>query len=326
MIKIGLLGAGHLGKIHLGLLQKIPEFELIGFFDPNNENAQNIVEKYAIPRFDTAEQLMHACDAIDIVTPTPQHASCALEAIALGKHVFVEKPLAAHSKEAIEMVQALRKTKLKGQVGHVERFNPAFVSIQNIELNPMFIEAHRLAQFNPRGTDVSVVHDLMVHDLDIILSIVRHEVSEVRASGVAVVSKTPDIANARIAFANGCVANVTASRLSFKYLRKTRLFQPDAYIGIDFLEKQAEIVRLTHHVPDGAISVPLALPNNENDRQMPRHIVFEKPQAPDLNAIETELRLFAESIEQDKPEAVPFEDGLRTLQLVEQIVAAMQLP
>jgi predicted dehydrogenase len=245
MLKVGVFGVGHLGKYHLNNWLELPEAKVIGFFDPSNDNAKEVEAKYGIPRFMDEEALIAASDIIDVVTPTHLHFPVCEMAIKTGKHVFVEKPMANTIEEGKAIVQMVKEANVKLQVGHVERFNPAYTSLKNASLNPLFIEVHRLAQFNPRGTEVSVILDLMIHDIDIILSIVKSDVKNISASGVAVLTDTPDIANVRIEFNNGCVANMTSSRISMKKMRKIRLFQKDAYIGIDFLEKTTEIMLTT---------------------------------------------------------------------------------
>ena len=244
MLKVGVLGAGHLGKIHLRLLQQSEKYELVGFYDENQEYAEKISKEFGYQNFNTIAKLIHAVDVIDIVTPTLSHYKCARIAIKSGKHVFIEKPISNTIEEAEEIIALANEYNVKGQVGHVERFNPAFIATKNMVENPMFIETHRLAEFNPRGTDVPVVLDLMIHDIDVILSVVKSKVKNISASGVSVISDTPDIANARIEFENGCVANLTASRISMKNMRKTRFFQKDAYISVDFLEKKCEVVKM----------------------------------------------------------------------------------
>lgn len=244
MLKAGVLGAGHLGKIHLRLLNQSSEYELVGFYDANETNAKSVEAEFGYKYFNSIEALIEAVDMVDIVTPTLSHYDCALKAIAHGKHIFIEKPITNTVEEAEEIRNLLAKNNLRGQVGHVERFNPAFIGVKNQIDCPMFIETHRLAEFNPRGTDVPVVFDLMIHDIDIILSVVKSKVRHVSASGVSVISETPDIANARLEFENGCVANLTASRISLKNMRKTRFFQKDAYISVDFLEKTCEVVKM----------------------------------------------------------------------------------
>ncbi|MEC8884137.1 MAG: Gfo/Idh/MocA family oxidoreductase, partial [Bacteroidota bacterium] len=227
MLKAGVLGAGHLGKIHLKLLNQSERYELVGFYDESETTAKAVAEEYGYHRFDSIAQLIEACDIVDVVTPTTHHFDCAEQVIKAGKHLFIEKPIAQTVEQAVAIRELAKKHGVRGQVGHVERFNPAFTAVNHLIENPMFIEAHRLAEFNPRGTDVPVVLDLMIHDIDAILSVVKSEVKHISASGVSVISDTPDIANARIEFANGCVANLTASRISMKKMRKARFFQKD---------------------------------------------------------------------------------------------------
>lgn len=222
MLKAGVLGAGHLGKIHLKLLKQSDKYELIGFYDADHENAKKVAEEFGYRAYSDLDELIADADMIDVVTPTLSHFEVAKKVISAGKHLFIEKPITNTFEEAEELIALAEKHGVKGQVGHVERFNPAFQSVANRIENPMFIEAHRLAEFNPRGTDVPVVLDLMIHDIDVILSVVQSEVKNMNASGVSVISDTPDIANARIEFENGCVANLTASRISMKNMRKSR--------------------------------------------------------------------------------------------------------
>src|SRR6187431_1374355 len=282
MLKIGVLGAGHLGKIHLRLLQQSEKYELVGFYDENQENGQKVAKEFGYKQFSTIASLIHAVDVIDIVTPTLSHYKCAKVAIKSGKHVFIEKPISNTVEEAEEIIALANEFNVKGQVGHVERFNPAFIATKNMIDNPMFIETHRLAEFNPRGTDVPVVLDLMIHDIDAIMSVVKSKVKKIEASGVSVISDTPDIANARIEFINGCVANLTASRISLKNMRKTRFFQKDAYIAVDFLKKNAEVVRLKGVVgePD-----PLAVTIDLGEGKGTKQIYFENPAVEESNAI-----------------------------------------
>src|SRR6478735_5263839 len=276
MLKIGIFGVGHLGKFHLGNWKEIQGVELVGFYDPNDSAAQEVTTKFQIPRFLDAQALMNAIDAADIVAPTNFHFDLCKMAIRSGKHVFVEKPLANTMDEAREILKLTKESNIKFQVGHVERFNPAYLSLKSLELNPMFIEVHRLAQFNPRGTEVSVILDLMIHDIDVILSLVKSDVKTISASGVAVMTDTPDIANVRIEFNNGCVANLTSSRISMKKMRKIRLFQKDAYIGIDFLEKKTEVIKLKTPQDLDAFSFDLDLPNGGK-----KSIAILNPQVPE---------------------------------------------
>jgi len=313
MLKIGVLGAGHLGKIHIKLLQQISSWNLVGFYDPNDDNATKATELYDVKRFTSVEELLAEVDAVDIVTPTLSHYNCAIQAIDAGKHVFIEKPLTNTAEEAEKLMNAIAKTDLKGMVGHVERFNPAFLAAKDKVTNPMFIETHRLATFNPRGTDVSVVLDLMIHDLDVVLSLVKSEVKSVAANGVAVLSDTPDIANARISFENGCVANLTASRISVKNMRKSRFFRNDSYISIDFLDKKAEIVALSETQHENALELDTG--NGEK-----KYITFNFPDVEEVNSIKLELALFAEAINENKETEVTLADGYKALKLAYQIM------
>ena len=316
-IKIGLLGAGHLGKIHLRLLKEIADFEVIGFYDANAAIAAKVEEEFNVTAFRSAEELISACEAIDIVTPTIYHFQEAQRVLAACKHLFIEKPVTSNSEEAKVLQGMAIDAMVKIQIGHVERFNPAYLAASTLGLNPMFIETHRLAEFNPRGTDVPVVLDLMIHDIDIMLHLVKSKVKSVSASGVAVISNTPDIANARIEFENGCTANLTASRISINNMRKTRLFQKDAYISIDFLSKKIEVFSLHDVVGDDDAS-GLILDLGEDRKK--KKIEFVAPPVLPTNAIKTELELFAKSILNDTPTSVTIDDGVNALVLAEQIM------
>jgi predicted dehydrogenase len=314
MLKVGVLGVGHLGKFHLNNWKEIKAAELAGFYDPDDNIAREVAEKYQLTRFPDPESLIDACDIIDVVAPTPIHFSLCSIAIRKGKHVFVEKPLANSMDEARELVKLVRESNVKLQVGHVERFNPAFLALQSMSLNPLFIEVHRLAQFNPRGTEVSVILDLMIHDIDIILSLVRSEVKSISASGVAVMTDTPDIASVRIEFNNGCVANLTSSRISMKKMRKMRIFQKDAYIGIDFLNKKTEIIKLKTPQDLDGFSFDIETPNGK------KTIALSNPAIPEVNAIKLELEKFTEAILNNTPTRVSEVDGFRAMDIAHQIL------
>ena len=322
MIKIGVLGAGHLGKIHIKLIQQIDKYKLIGFYDPNKETSIKVAEEFGIKFFEDIDKLIEAVDVIDIVTPTLSHFDCAVKAIKKSKHLFIEKPITNTVKEAKKLIDLAEEADVKVQVGHVERFNPAFTATKEYIHNPMFIETHRLAQFNPRGTDVSVVLDLMIHDLDIVLSIVKSNVRRISASGVAVVSDNPDIANARIEFDNGCVANLTASRISLKNMRKTRIFQRDAYLSIDFLKKETEIVRLSNI--EGEVD-PLSISIDLGEGKGKKQIYFEKPNIEENNAIKDELSCFADCIINDKTPPVSIHDGYNALSVAHKVVEKLAI-
>ena len=314
MLKIGVFGVGHLGKFHLNNWKEIPGTELIGFYDPNDETAKEVSEKYQLPRFLDANELIDACDVIDVVAPTNFHFELCEKAIKKGKHVFVEKPLANTMDEARQLVKLAKESGIKFQVGHVERFNPAFLAIKDMQLNPMFIEVHRLSQFNPRGTEVSVILDLMIHDIDIILSIVKSDVKNISASGVSVMTETPDIANVRIEFDNGCVANLTSSRISMKKMRKIRLFQKDSYIGIDFLNKKTEIIKLKEPQDSNVFAFEIETPAGK------KTIAIANPVIPEINAIKKELEEFNYAIINNTRTVVSEMDGLMAMDIAHQIL------
>jgi predicted dehydrogenase len=317
MLKIGVLGAGHLGKIHIRCIKEIEDYELTGFYDPDGAIAARVSAELGVPNFDSMDALIKAVDVVDIVTPTISHFGCATKALRESKHVFIEKPVVTTLEEARELIRIAGESHVKVQVGHVERFNPAFLAAEPYLSKPMFIECHRLSQFNQRGTDVPVILDLMIHDIDIILSVVKSEIRSISASGVAVVSDTPDIANARIEFANGCVANLTASRISIKNMRKARFFQKDTYIAVDFLKKEVELVLIREPgSPDESpLSIPLEIPGKSL-----KMIVFDKPEVKPLNAIKAELESFYGAIINNTPPPVTISDGVNALDVAHQVM------
>lgn len=323
MLKIGLFGLGHLGKIHAKLILELNKlYDFVGFYDPNDTHANFGINELGLKRFEDIQSLIEAVDVIDIVTPTVSHFEVASIAIRNSKHVFIEKPVTQTNEEAKKLRLLAQEAKVKVQVGHVERFNPAFKNALPYINNPMFIETHRLAQYNPRGTDVPVVLDLMIHDLDIILSTVKSTVRRISASGVAVVSETPDITNARLEFDNGCVANLTASRISLKNMRKSRFFQKDAYISIDFLSKEAEIVKMTtlDEEPD-----PFDIVFDLGEGKAKKKIEIFKPEIGQSNAIKEELETFAQCIENETVPVVSIEDGEYALNVALQIMDQLKL-
>lgn len=317
-MRIALLGAGHLGKIHLKCIQATTCWELAGFYEPDHKNAASAETQYGAKRYTSIDQLLNEVDAVDIVTPTPTHFKLASRAMEAGKHVFIEKPVTQTVSESNKLLQLAEKHGVKVQVGHVERFNPAFTALEGMTLNPMFIEGHRLAAFQPRGTDVSVILDLMIHDLDLILHLIKAPVTKVSASGVAVLSHTPDIANARIEFANGAVANLTASRISLKQMRKMRIFQPDHYLSLDFLEKNAQIVRLFEQDASNLPSME-HLMEFETTRGK-KWLQVQMPETAPVNAIQRELETFHEAIQNDTDTVVTLRDGVNALQLAHRIL------
>jgi predicted dehydrogenase len=319
MLRIGVLGAGHLGKIHLNCLNDLKEaYEVTGFYDPNEEIAQQLASERNLKAYSSIDELIKDVDVVDIVTPTLSHFECARKALLAGKHVFIEKPVTHTLEEADSLMKIHEVAGTRVQVGHVERFNPAFRVAHEALNKPMFIEAHRLAQFNPRGTDVPVVLDLMIHDIDIVLSTVRSPLKKLSASGVSVVSDTPDIANARLEFENGCVANLTASRISLKNMRKARFFQRDAYITVDFLEKKTELVRMQDDLGEDPYAMVLDLGDGRK-----KQILFEQPEVSNTNAIRDELKSLSEAINKQHDPIVPLSDGVEALRVAIKILEEM---
>lgn len=317
MLKIGVLGAGHLGKIHLKLLKEIDDFELIGFYEKNKKRAAEVSKEFGIKAYDNIDDLINDSDAVDIVTPTVSHFECAEKAIKKSKHVFIEKPLADTLEHARELLDLVKEANVRAQVGHVERFNPAFLAISNELIDPKFIEAHRLASFNPRGTDVSVVLDLMIHDIDIILSVVKSNVKKISASGIPVISNKPDICNARIEFDNACVANITASRISMKQMRKIRMFQKDTYLSVDLLEKKTELFRLSEEKDE---SNPMSFEIETGIGDEKKYVSYKLPEIKETNAIKMELESFAKSIKEEIEPPVSLADGYNALKVAYQIL------
>ena len=319
MLKIGVFGAGHLGKIHISQWKEVKGIEFVGFFEPDASKALAAEQEYGIPSYTSIDQLIEDTDALDIVSTTITHYEIAKKCLQAGKHIFIEKPLAQSLEEAQELVHLVQEANVKCQVGHVERYNPAYLALEEQELQPMFIEAHRLSQFNPRGTDVSVILDLMIHDIDIVMHLVKSPVRRISASGVSVVSESADIANARIEFDNGCVANLTSSRISIKKMRKMRLFQKDAYIGIDFLEKKTEVIQLKEaDAPKGQFDLPIEVPGGER-----KTLSVQMPEVKPVNAIRMELQEFAEAIINDTPVRVSVYDGYQAMDVAHQILKKM---
>jgi len=315
-LKIGVLGAGHLGKIHLRLLQESSAYELVGFYDSQPRIAAKISREFGYRSFSEVDSLLDEVDVIDIVTPTISHFELGKKALEKGLHIFLEKPITATVEEANELVSLAKAKGVLGMVGQVERFNPALMAANPYINTPMFIETHRLAEFNPRGTDVSVVLDLMIHDIDAILSVVQSKVIDVQASGVSIISETPDIANARLRFENGCVANLTASRISMKTMRKSRFFQRDAYVSVDFFEKKTEVVRM-QNAPESAEDFAMIL---EIAEVVKKQIFFDNPEVKEGNAILMELEHFADAINNNKEPIVSLQAGASALEVAHQIL------
>ena len=315
-IKIGLVGLGHLGKIHLELIRQIDHFVLSGIYDIDVKRAKSFSNKFNIKKYENIEKLISESDAIDIVTPTDTHFNIASKCLKLNKHFFIEKPLTKTLSEAQKLIDLINDKKIVAQVGHIERFNPAFKSVKSLITNPLFIESHRLAEFNPRGTDVSVVLDLMIHDIDIILTLIDSKIKSISGVGVPVISKTPDIANVRIEFENEAVVNLTASRISLKSMRKTRIFQKDTYISINYLSKEVEVLKIKN-APKKPNEYDMILENAEGVK---KQILLKTPEILDSNPIKEELTLFAESIINNTKPLVTLESGFKALSVAHKII------
>ena len=318
MLKVGVIGAGHLGKIHIKLLKESKKYNLIGFYDNDSSNSKKVSDELSCKFFDTFELLLAEVDVIDIVTPTPSHFHYASIALENKKHIFIEKPITGNLKEAKQIISLAKENGVKGQVGHVERFNPAYLHVKDKINSPMFIETHRLAQFNPRGTDVPVILDLMIHDIDIVLDMVKSDIKSISSSGISIISKSPDIANARIEFVNGCVANLTASRISLKNMRKIRIFQEEKYISIDFFKKDSEVVIMSDFSGEESTNGLIL----ENAEGIKKQITIDKSKIHNSNAILEELESLADSIEKDTPPKVTLQDGYKALKVALEIITA----
>ena len=319
-IKVALIGLGHLGKIHLKCINESELITLIGVWDIDKELQKKISAEHSLAYFENIDQLLEYVQAVIIVSPTSTHAAWAQKCLERNKHFFIEKPVTATVEEAKILYRQALNTNLKIQVGHVERFNPAYLVIKDNIGDPMFIEGHRLAEFKPRGTDVSVVMDLMIHDIDLVLNMVKYPIKEIRASGVAIMSPTPDICNARLEFENGATANLTASRISMKQMRKLRVFQSGQYISMDLLKKETQIVKIAEHPNlDHPFTWPLDTLNGK------KYIQVDMPVPPSNNAILDELNSFASSILHDTIPPVTLDHGVHALSIAQQIQDQMEL-
>ncbi len=321
-IKVGVIGTGHLGKIHTKLFKEVANCELIGIYDRDLERAKQVAGEFKVKSFEDPDKLLNEIDAVDIVATTSAHYELVKLAFEKNKHVFVEKPITAHIWEAEELIKIAEGKKLILQVGHIERFNPALISLEKYHLDPLFVQTDRLAQFNPRGTDVAVVLDLMIHDIDIILSLVKSDVKTVSASGIPVVSDTLDIANARIEFENGAIANVTASRISQKKMRKMRMFQRDAYISLDFITGVSEVFRLLppDQKPKGLFKTFGEIGIGDKKKI----VAYEQPKFKEVNALKLELELFVDAIVKGGTPIVSGKDGLKALRVAEMIISKIE--
>ena len=315
-LKIGLVGVGHLGKIHLNCIKQIPELELAGIFDIQNDEKEKVAFESGVHAFASYEELLASCDAVDIVSSTTSHFILADAAIKNNKHCFIEKPVTSTLEEALQLKKLLKVHPVNVQIGHVERFNPSFAAIRPYIKQPRFIEAHRLSTFNPRGRDVSVIHDIMIHDLDLICLLANSPLKDIKANGVSLVSPLPDICNARLEFENGLVCNVTASRISMKQMRKLRIFQEDAYISIDMLEKEAQVIRLLDDYQENTIEIETHRGN--------KYVSLVNPEIIPVNAILEELKSFCKSIVNKELPEVNLDEGIQVLTLVQAITKQIE--
>lgn len=325
-VNVGVIGVGHLGKLHAKLYDQVNNATLVGIFDTDTEKCRIIAEEFGCKQYDSVESLIVDVDALNIVTPTTSHHQIAVQALEKKKHIFIEKPITATEEQACDLIELAREQNCLIQVGHIERFNPAMLALEDVEVNPVFIEAHRLASFNPRGTDVAVILDLMIHDLDLILNLVKSKPVKVDASGVGVVSNNVDIANARIEFENGCVANVTASRISAKKMRKMRIFQKNAYISLDFTDGFSEIFYIPEPNQTAFQDSTLAFSLGQIDAgDQKRDIKYTKLERKNVNPLQNELQSFIDAIYKKTPVAVSAEDGLEALRLANTVLKQITL-
>jgi predicted dehydrogenase len=320
-IKAGVIGVGHLGRHHARVYSQIPEAQLVGIHDTDSEKAQRIAKEFDTRYFENLSDLVERIDAVSLVVPTTFHYSLACDILGCGKNLLVEKPITETVKQAEELVSLVGSKNVILQVGHIERFNPAFKAIENLKLEPKFIESHRLAQFNPRGTDVAVVLDLMIHDLDLILSLVKSKVKTIEAAAIPVISDSEDIANARLTFENGCVANITSSRISARPLRKMRLFEKNSYISLDFLQRSVEIYKL---VDADFVSKEerekKTVVGNIPSGEVGKTIIYEKPEIENEDMLTLEIKSFLDAVKKKKHPKVSGEDGKRALEVALEVV------
>jgi predicted dehydrogenase len=321
-LRVGVIGVGHLGSLHVKMYLRIPDVQLVGVYDIDFPKAERIAAEYGVKNFNKLDDLLTEVDAVSVASITQSHFDVAKQVINGGVHLLIEKPITTTIEEGRSLVEYAENEGLKLQVGHIERFNPAVLALEPYDLSPMFIESHRLAQFNPRGTDVAVVLDLMIHDIDLILSLVKSKVTQIDANGVSVISDTTDIANARLQFENGCVANVTASRISQNKMRKMRLFQHDAYISIDFAQGSAEVFRLVDENTAGV--EPTMMLGKIDQGQRKRIIIYEQPEVREVNALEYELKKFIESVQNDRLPPITGREGLLALEVAQSILKKIE--
>ncbi len=320
-VKIGVIGVGHLGSIHAKLWKNIEGAELVGVHDIIKDRSEQIASELEVKAFDNLEQAIEECDALTIAVPTSLHFGVASKCISANKHCLIEKPITNTFREAQALIEMASKNNITIQVGHVERFNPVIAAIKSYNLNPLFIESHRLGQFKPRAQDVSVIHDLMIHDIDIILWIVNSKVKSIEANGVNVLTDTTDIANARITFENGCVANITASRISAHPMRKMRIFQKDAYLSLDFQEQKVEVYKIYDDESSPEIGMPATVLGSIETGLKNKNIFFELPPVHKTNAIADEQKAFINAINKVADNPIGAVEAAEALKVAEEIIS-----
>jgi len=316
-IRVGVIGVGHLGRHHLRIYSELPEAELTGIYDTDLVKAKAKAEEFNTRHFENLNLLLEKTDAVSLVVPTSFHFSIGQAILKKGVNLLVEKPITETVDQAQRLISLAEEKNLTLQVGHIERFNPAFQAIRGMNLEPKFIESHRLAPFVPRGTDVAVILDLMVHDIDLILSLVKDKIRSIEAAGVPVVSESEDIANARITFEKGCVANITVSRISAKPMRKLRVFQKDTYISMDLLKKKVEIYRL---VDAGKVEEQEETVVGKIPLESGKSILYQTPEVTDQDMLTSEIKSFLAAVREKSRPQVSGEDGKRALGVALEIV------
>ena len=315
MLRAGVIGVGRLGSAHAGCYAKIPEVELAGIFDSDKALREQVAGRHGCEAYPSLDSLLGEIDIASVAVPTISHFEVAERCLNKGVDVLIEKPLTTTLSEAEQLLRLSQKRGLKLQVGHIERFNPAFLAAKEHIEKPMFIETHRLAQFNPRGTDVDVVLDLMIHDLDLISHVVGQPMTDLRASGVEVITESDDIANVRLNFAGGCVANLTASRISAKSMRKMRLFQRDAYISIDFLNRKSELYKLISIGEGDSKVAEETIVGKIPVADSGKTILYSKLRIEETDMLLAEVSSFVRAVKEDTTPEVPPEEGLEALRL-----------
>lgn len=310
-MKIGVIGVGHLGQHHARIFSELDDSELVGVYDIDFQRAETIAQQNHCKKFHSVKDLLKRVDAVSIATPTTTHFNYCKESLNMGKHIFVEKPVCSNLEDAKELVSIAKNNNLKIQVGHIERFNPAIIALSKILINPIFIEANRIAPFTPRGSDVPVVLDLMIHDIDIILSLMRSRVKNIKAVGIPILTNDIDIANAKIEFKNGALANITASRISLKRERKIRFFQKNMYISLDYQKKDVQVVKKSVEIEQ----VMKEIMSGKRQPDISELYNRQKLEIIEKEPLKSELENFVDAIQNNKRPIVNGQDGYEALRV-----------